>query len=49
MTSRNGEPIPTLTKPTLTKPTLTKPKEAWQMDDDHSYHQRPTLPTVSTQ
>ena len=44
MTSRNGEPIPT-----LTKPTLTKPKEAWQMDDDHSYHQRPTLPTVSTQ
>jgi hypothetical protein len=43
MTSRNDE---TITTPM--KPTLTKPKEAWQMDD-HSYHQRPTLPTVSTQ
>jgi hypothetical protein len=31
----------------MTKPTLTKPKEAWQMDDDHSVHQWPTLSTVS--
>jgi hypothetical protein len=39
MTSRNDDTIPT----------LTKPKEAWQMDDDHSDHQWPTLSTVSTQ
>ena len=39
MTSRNDDTIPT----------LTKPKEAWQMDDDHPDHQRPTLSTVSTQ